>query len=36
MTTQTERPLAVICAAFHVEMADPRAFLFNFFFFFAS
>lgn len=30
MATQTEAPLAVICAAFHVETANPRAFLFNF------
>lgn len=32
MTTQTKRPLAVICAAFHVGKANARAFLFNFFF----
>lgn len=31
MTTLTELLLAVICAAFHVETANPRAFLFNFF-----
>lgn len=31
MTAQTELLFTVICAAFHVEAANPPAFLFNFF-----